>query len=298
MISVDSIKDRLKNLAKNEQSTMQNELITYALERAIYRMSISSYAPNFTLKGGIFLYALFERKYPRATMDIDLLANRISNDSAHIKTVFEDIFSIQCDDALCFDLSTLEVRNITEFKDYHGVNVKILAFLDRTRIPVSIDVGFGDVIYPDRVKMDFPVLLDMEVPRVYAYSIYSAIAEKFEAIVSLGKFNSRYKDFYDIYAISNVFSLSGKELHAAIIETFKHRNTGFSNVVAFSDDFINNPSNITRWKSFLNKKQVNGAIDFSTVIIQNRNLLLPIVDAILQNENYDKNWDHTIKKWM
>lgn len=297
MISVDSIKDRLKNLAKNEQSTMQNELITYALERTIYRMSISKYVSNFTLKGGIFLYALFERKYPRATMDIDFLANRITNDGTHLKTVFQDIFSIPCDDALTFDLSSLEVKNITEFKDYHGVNVKITAFLDRTRIPVSIDIGFGDVIYPSRIKMDFPVLLDMDAPKVYVYSIYSAIAEKFEAIVSLGKFNSRYKDFYDIYAISNKLSLNGKELQTAVIETFNHRNTEFSNIVAFDDTFVNDATTIARWKSFIKKKQVNETIDFNTVITQNKNLLLPIVDAIKQKENYDKIWDPEIKNW-
>lgn len=197
MISAASIKSRLKNIAIKENSTMQNELVTYALERTIYRMSISKYSDNFTLKGGIFLYALFNRQYPRATMDIDFLANKIANDSEFMKEVFTEIFLIQCDDALYFDLSSLKVENITEFKEYHGVNVSILALLEKTKIPVSIDIGFGDIVYPDRIKMDFPVLLDMEIPSVNAYSIYSAIAEKFEAIVSLGRYNSRYKDFYD-----------------------------------------------------------------------------------------------------
>ena len=298
MTNVNSIKDRLRNIAKNEHSTMQNELITYALERAIYRMSVSDYASNFTLKGGIFLYAFFDRKYPRATMDIDLLADRISNDSEHIKSVFKDIFSISCDDALNFDLSTLEVNNIPEFKDYHGVNVRIIAFLDRTRIPVSIDVGFGDIIYPDRIQMEFPVLLDMDVPYVNAYSIYSVIAAKFEAIVSLGKFNSRYKDFYDIFAISNEFALNGKELQAAVIETFNHRNTDFSNIVAFDEVFINDSSVTSRWKSFVKKKQVNQKINFSTVINQNKLLLLPIVDSIQKNESFDKHWDSAMKMWI
>ena len=102
------------------------------------------------------------------------------------------------------------MKNITEFKEYHGVNISIMAYLDRTRIPVSIDIGFGDVVYPNRVKMEFPVLLDMNVPEIYAYSIASVIAEKFEAIVSLGDANSRYKDFYDLYILAARCDLCGR----------------------------------------------------------------------------------------
>ena len=177
MISVISVKDRLKLLAQKENRTMQNNLVLYALERTIYRISISKYKEYFTLKGGIFLYALFDRDYSRVTQDIDLLANNISNEANNIKEIFKNIFEIECDDALRFDTDTLNVKNITEFKEYHGLNVSIIAFLDKTRIPVSIDIGFGDIIYPNRVTMDFPVLLDMEAPNIYAYSIYSVIAE-------------------------------------------------------------------------------------------------------------------------
>ena len=297
MISAASIKSRLKNIAIKENSTMQNELVTYALERTIYRMSISKYSDNFTLKGGIFLYALFNRQYPRATMDIDFLANKIANDSEFMKEVFTEIFLIQCDDALFFDLSSLKVENITEFKEYHGVNVSILALLEKTKIPVSIDFGFGDIVYPDRIKMDFPVLLDMEIPSVNAYSIYSAIAEKFEAIVSLGRYNSRYKDFYDIYAISQKHTLNGSDLYNALVETFNHRNTSFNNIVAFSDDFINDPSLDKKWKSFKKKKQVNQDIDFKTVITHNMKLLLPVVEAILNEQTFKRNWNATLKDW-
>ena len=297
MISAASIKSRLKNIAIKENSTMQNELVTYALERTIYRRSISKYSDNFTLKGGIFLYALFNRQYPRATMDIDFLANKIANDSEFMKEVFTEIFLIQCDDALFFDLSSLKVENITEFKEYHGVNVSILALLEKTKIPVSIDIGFGDIVYPDRIKMDFPVLLDMEIPSVNAYSIYSAIAEKFEAIVSLGRYNSRYKDFYDIYAISQKHTLNGSDLYNALVETFNHRNTSFNNIVAFSDDFINDPSLDKKWKSFKKKKQVNQDIDFKTVITHNMKLLLPVVDAILNEQTFKRKWNATLKDW-
>lgn len=149
MKSVASVKDRLNNKSKATGKTMQELLTAYGLERAIYRLSVSKYKENFTLKGGIFLYAIFDGDYSRTTTDIDLLAQRISNDTEEMKRVFADVFSIVADDPLRFDLDTLAVKSITEFKKYHGVNVSILAYLDRTRIEVSIDIGFGDVIYDE-----------------------------------------------------------------------------------------------------------------------------------------------------
>lgn len=145
-MNAESIKARLRNLAKETGKTMQDILVLFGLERTIYRLSISQYAERFTLKGGIFLYALFNGDYARATTDIDLLAQYIPNDTNEKKKIFNRIFAVECDDALKFNLDTLEVINITEFKEYHGVKVSIMAYLDKTKIPVSVDIGFGDVI--------------------------------------------------------------------------------------------------------------------------------------------------------
>ena len=298
MINAASIKGRLKNQAKADGRTMQDELVNYGLERAIYRISISEYAERFTLKGGIFLYALFDGDFARATMDIDLLAQHISNDAEVMKNVFYNIFSIECDDALQFDLSSLEVINITEFKDYHGVNVSITGYLDRTRVPVSIDIGFGDVIYPERIRMNFPVLLDMIAPEIYAYSIYSVIAEKFEAFVSLGLANGRYKDFYDIYVLSINCNLDGNELKNAIIETFSHRGTGFDDIVVFEPNFTQDSVRQGRWKSFIKKKKAILKVEFQEVIDQITKLLLPIVDAIGQKKEFNYQWDKERNDWI
>ena len=298
MISAVSVKDRLKNLAKEDGRTMQDELVTYGLERAIYRLSISEYAERFTLKGGIFLYALFDGNFARATVDIDLLAQHISNDAEEMKKVFQDIFSIKCDDALQFDLESLDIINITEFKEYHGVNVSIMGYLDRTRVSVSIDIGFGDVVYPERMRMTFPVLLDMDAPEVYAYSIYSVIAEKFEAFVSLGLANGRYKDFYDIYVLSANYDLNGNELKNAIVETFMHRETTFDDIVAFEPAFIEDTVRQGRWNAFIKKKKAMMKIEFEEAIEQSKKLLLPIVEAIEQNKKFDYQWDRDKKEWI
>lgn len=293
-----SVKERLKKQAAEDGKTMQDKLVTFGLERTIYRLSVSRYVERFTLKGGIFLYALFAGEYARATMDIDLLAQRISNDADEMKKVFGDIFSIECDDALKFDLNTLEVINITEFKEYHGVNISIMGYLDRTMVPVSIDIGFGDVIYPERMKMEFPVLLDMEVPEVYAYSIYSVIAEKFEAFVSLGLANGRYKDFYDIYVLADRYNLDGAQLKNAVVETFTHRGTTFGDIVAFDNDFTADVTRQRRWKAFIKKKKALVKVEFEETMHLLQELLLPIVDAIYNDEPFRRTWNKEIKSWI
>lgn len=296
-MNAESVKARLKNLAEKDGSTMQDKLITYALERSIYRLSVSKYVDRFTLKGGIFLYALFDKQFARATMDIDLLAQKIPNDVEKMKEVFQDIFAIEYDDALRYDMDSLGVHSITEFKEYHGVNVSINAYLDRTRIPVSIDIGFGDVVYPERIQMKFPVLLDIGEPKVFAYSLYSVIAEKFEAFTSLGLINGRYKDFYDIYILANRFDLSGFELQQAIQETFSHRGTTFDDIVAFEDAFVDDITRQNRWRSFVKKKKAIEDIRFQDVIAVVKDMLMPVVESIRVDSNFDKKWLCEEKTW-
>ena len=296
MISADSVKNRLSNISKATSKTMQELLIMYCLERTLYRLSISSYSSKFVLKGGVLLYALFNGNYSRTTADVDLLAEKISNDVEEMYRIFQDILSIKTNDPIIYDLKTLNVTTITEHKKYHGLNVSVLAFLDRTQINLSFDIGFGDVIYPNKVKMDYPVILNDDNPIIYAYSIYSCIAEKFEAIVSLGYDNSRLKDFYDIYLIAKSFDLNGNELYNAIKETFDHRNTKFDEIVIFENDFLDDVM-IKRWNSFIKKKKAMMELSLKDTINLISKLLIPIVNALTNDEEFNKYWDSSTLTW-
>lgn len=298
MNKVASIKDRLKSKSMATGKTMQEMLVAYGLERTIYRISISKYANNFTLKGGIFLYALFDGAFARATTDIDLLAQHISNDAEDMKKIFTEIFTQETDDPLRFDTHTLKVSSITEFKKYHGVNIAVMAYLDRTRIPVSIDIGFGDVIYPDRVEIDFPTVLSDKRPRIFAYSLSSAVAEKFEAIVSLGYDNSRFKDFYDLYILAINYDFTGDILVPAVRETFENRNTSVSEVVAFEDGFASEPQRQSRWKSFIRKKKVLLYVTLEETILTIKEFMTPVMNAISQDKPFSGQWLHETKKWV
>ena len=294
-MNADSVKVRLKNFAVETGLTFQEALVYYGLERTIYRISVSKYAEHFVLKGGIFLYAIFDRNYERATTDVDLLARRISNSSVEMKGIFREILAQDADDALTFDVNAITVEDITEFKEYHGLHISAAGYLDRTRIPISIDIGFGDVIYPDAVKMDFPVILDMEAPRVNAYSLESSIAEKLEAIVHNGYLNSRYKDFYDIYIIASKYSFEYVDIKNAVSETFQNRGTEMSmSTAAFSEEFIHDPLHRTRWKSFLKKKKAMVQLSLEEVISSVRIFAAPLLNV----ENSDSSkWNPESRMW-
>ena len=292
-MNADSVKARLKTFAIKNGCTFQEALTYYGLERTIYRISVSKYAEHFVLKGGIFLYAIFERNYERATTDVDLLARRISNSSTEMKSVFQEIFSQDIDDALAFDVDSITVEDITEFKEYHGLHISAVAYLDRTKIPVGIDIGFGDVIYPDAVKMDFPVMLDIEPPRVNAYSLETSIAEKLEAIIHNGYLNSRYKDFYDIYVLSKTYEFYYKDLHMAVVQTFDNRKTKMTmDSAAFGDEFLSDPMHQTRWKAFLKKKKALIQVSMSDAMDWIKNFVRPLLDGTEKTK-----WNHEKGSW-
>lgn len=196
-----------------------------------------------------------------------------------------------------FDLKTLNIQSITEFKLYHGVNDSIIAYLYRTKIPISIDIGFGDIVYPERVLMDFPSILDMEIPKIYAYTLNSIIAEKLEAIVSLGYVNSRYKDFYDIYVLACRYDFKGNELKRAIEETFYHRQTGFDDIVAFEKGFADDSIRSGRWNTFIKKKKAMVSVDFRNAVKLIKDFLEPVIDKINTKVDMDFMWNSQKKEW-
>ncbi len=229
---------------------------------------------------------------------MDLLAQQISNDTDDMKRVFMEIFSLDADDPLRYDLDSLEVHSITEFKDYHGVNVSVMAYLDRTRIPISIDIGFGDVIVPGRVIIDFPVILNEESPRIYAYSLCSSVAEKFEAIVSLAYDNSRFKDYYDLYILATTHDFNGTEMVEAVLETFKNRHTSLREIVAFEEGFADDSLRQSRWNAFVKRKKALLPITLGETISMIQKFMQPVVDAGMKDSKLESNWSHEHQRWI
>jgi predicted nucleotidyltransferase component of viral defense system len=218
-----SVKDRLLNIARQEGRVFDVLLVRFALERLLYRLSVSEHRDRFVLKGGM-LVTVWVEDDNRVTRDADFLGHG-DPDPERLAADFREIMAIESDDGLVFDLDALAATAIREEMEYGGTRLKTSAYLEKTRIPVTIDIGFGDAMADATQQLDYPTLLDLPAPNVRAYPPATVIAEKFQAMVALGVLNGRMKDYYDLWAIPRALHIAAGDLDAAITATFERRQT-------------------------------------------------------------------------
>jgi len=245
-----SVRQRLLNLARQNQDDFGIVLLAYALERLIYRLSISEHGENFILKGGM-LVTLWTEDQNRFTRDVDFLSFGSDNENTLIG-IFNEILSIEADDGLVFDTASLSATPIRGDQIYAGVRLKTSAYLAKAKIPITIDIGFGDVVNDPGFTIEYPSMLDLPLAKIRAYSPAAVIAEKFQAVVALGLINGRMKDFYDLWAIPRSQSITEAELVEAITSTFQRRQTDIPSQrpEGLSKEFTNNPQKSTQWLAY------------------------------------------------
>ena len=245
-----SIRERLLNLSREQGRIFEVVLVTYGLQRMIYRLAISEFRNQFILKGGM-LVTLWIAGQSRTTRDADFLGHGDASED-HLKSVFAKLLSLEADDGLVFDTDGLTAETIKDQQEYGGIRLKTTAYLDKTRIPITVDIGFGDAMTEANYTVDYPSLLNMPTASVRAYSPATVVAEKFQAIVRLGLPNSRMKDYYDLWAIHNVQLIEPEELDAAIRATFDRRGTPIPQAVpvGLSDEFIGDDRKAQQWMAY------------------------------------------------
>lgn len=262
-----SIRARLLNVAKQEDVYYQTILTRYFQERLLYRISQTRYRENFYLKGGALMYA-YERFAARPTLDIDFLGTHISNDGERITEAFREICAVECEeDGVKFASDKIVTQNITEFKDYHGIRLSIPVTMDTIAQAMTMDIGFGDVVTPHPVLLDYPLLLEgLPEASILAYSTETVIAEKMHAIIDLADQSSRMKDYYDLYHILTSFKYDNAILQDAINRTFENRHTPYNaDTMLFRNDFPDHPQMQVRWTAFLRKATIKSSLSFSDV---------------------------------
>ncbi len=262
-----SVKVKLLNLARIRRDDFQLILTKYALERFLARLAASEFQTEFVLKGAM-LFQIWSENSHRATRDLDFLSFG-SSDAATLTEKIRRICSIEiATDGLTFDLENIKASVIKADQEYEGVRLQINVFLERAKIPLRIDVGFGDVISPAIVEANFPTLLDYPEPVIRTYPPETVIAEKFQALVDLGMTNSRLKDFYDIHFLTKHFQISEDALRQAITATFEHRKTAIPKTlpIALTAEFSEDADKRMQWNSFLRKANVQDKMPLETVI--------------------------------
>jgi predicted nucleotidyltransferase component of viral defense system len=218
-----SVRARLLNLAKERNQPNDLLLTRYALERLLYRLSTTKHRERFVLKGAMLMTTWFEDPF-RPTRDLDLLGFGDPDPQAML-ALFREVLAVEADDGVVFDVEGLSVDLIREELEYGGLRIKTDASIAGARVRIVVDVGFGDAIEPGATELPLPVLLDLPAPRLRAYPRETVVAEKFQAMVALGRANSRMKDFYDIWLLSRTYEFEGDALARAIAATFTRRKT-------------------------------------------------------------------------
>ena len=282
--SAQAVRDKLKAIAIRRGIEFQRVLSEFAVERLLFRLGASSHGNSFVLKGAT-LFRLWDQEERRATWDLDLLGTGESAVAAVVR-ILKEICAIENEDGIVFDLDSLHGEEIRHPDHYGGVRVRMRALLESARIPVQIDVGFGDVVTPSPNTATFPVLLGHAPPLILVYPWPSVVAEKLEAAVSLGVTNSRMKDFYDLWVIGNSHAFSLIEVVQAVQATFQRRRSPIPSQLpaVFTADFLGESAREAQWRAFLGRSRLEDAPDVVGLAASLQAFLIPIIDGATSDQ--------------
>jgi len=286
-----SVHQRLLNQARESSRTFNELLQLYAMERFLYRLSVSLHAETFVLKGALML-AVWRAPMSRPTMDIDLLGHGGNNVEGLVAAIREVCETPVEGDGLLFDPATVAGERIAEEAVYQGVRIRFRGALGNARIAMRLDIGFGDVVEPSPLLVDYPTLLDMPAPRLRGYTRESSVAEKLAAMVSLGELNSRMKDFFDIWLLSRHFEFDGATLAKAVARTFTTRGMEMPRLpVGLTRAFVEVPGKAAQWRGFIRKSRLADAPgELGEVVRAVGAFLAPITEALAADRAFAASW--------
>ncbi len=270
-----SIRAKLLNMAKKEQIPFQRILTLYKQEGILHRIVMTQYSKDIVLKGGLLFYQL-QGFIARPTKDIDLLGLDRSSSETILQEILTEACTIDIEDGLRFDSSSIEVRPITGQTDHGGVRAWITAYLDSARTRLQIDMGFGDVITGGPVNRPYRTLLGNRSFSIQTYSNETVAAEKLEALVSRGTVNSRFKDLYDLYELLIVAELTDNSVITAVCNTFNNRNTALPELPkSLTELYWSSTSFKADWNRYLTRIEAAGPDHVQLIKV-----LLPKIQSI------------------
>jgi hypothetical protein len=261
-----SVRARIYNKAKADKVNPHFLFTRYALERMLYRLSVSEHRDSFLLKGAL-LFDLWYDVPLRPTRDIDLLGFGMA-EIPHLLKVFEDLCAIEVDDGINFEATSIKAEEIRKEANYSGTRVTLVGAIDGAKCTVQVDVGYGDAVTPAPEMATYPAMLkDMPAPKLRVYPQYTVIAEKFEAIVILGMANSRMKDYFDLWVLLRNATLDQEILELAVQATFTRRGTAvpIGMPVGLSDQFALDKSRVDLWDAFVGRNKLKAVSLAETV---------------------------------
>ncbi len=285
-----SIRARLTNVSRKEGIEFQRVLSDFAIERFLYRLGISDYVEQYILKGAM-LFRVWSSERHRATWDLDLLG-RGANGIDDVVVVVREVCSIPVEDGIEFDLASIEGEDILASDEYTGVRIRFAAYLDGARIPMQVDVGFGDAVTPTPHREAYPALLNFAAPHILTYPRETVVAEKLEAMITLGLTNSRMKDFFDVHVLASSFDFDAAVLTDAIRKTFERRGTPIPDErpLVLKPEFLGAPERQTQWRAFLRRGRLDGPMETAELVDGLWRFLGPVLGALRTDGAFGAKW--------
>ena len=262
-----SLKDQAKNIAKENNISIQQVLQNYMFERILERLSKSKYKENFIIKGGLLLSSIMGINL-RTTMDIDTNVTGINLEKEELLKILNEILNIDIGDNVSFIIEKIE--DIKQEEYYGGYKFKITGIYENIKIKFHIDISTGDVITPKAIEYKYKKIFDSSYIDILSYNQETIIAEKLQSILEKKLTNSRMKDYYDLYFFVNYKwdSIDKETLSKAIIRTFSARNsiTELRNIKETIQTLENNPFLNRLWLDYSQKHEYSKNISFNDTI--------------------------------
>lgn len=289
---VASVRQMLLTLARQRKEDFQLILIRYGMERLLHRLNASASMNRFVLKGAM-LFGVWSGQSHRATMDLDLHGTGDGSVNDIIAVFKEVCLQPVDDDGLVFDADSVVGEEIREDQEYKGVRIRIGVRLGAAKIPIQVDIGFGDAITPKPSRLQYPSLIGLPTPSLRVYPKETVVAEKFQAMVALGIANSRMKDFFDLWVLAKQTDFDGQVLANAIAATFKCRRTALpkDKPLALTERFGRDAVKQTQWQAFLRKGRLTiEAGSLEAVIGVLDQFLTPPTIALVEGKEFNRHW--------
>lgn len=265
-LSIEQIKGRIKNIAKENNADAIVLLRIFMMERFLERLSLSNYKNNFIIKGGLLISSLVGVSN-RTTMDIDVSIKNFDLTKERVKIIINEICNNKID---LIEFSITSINNIMNDADYSGFRISLIGKLEKANIPLSIDVSTGDVITPKEIDYEYKLMLEDRKINLNVYNIETILSEKLQTIISRGVLNTRLRDYYDIYILLIKYkdTINIGNFNKSFELTCKTRNTVYDKDYLFDvlkqirDD--NNMSDL--WDKYQNKYIYAKNIEFTDCI--------------------------------
>lgn len=277
-----SVQERLRQRAKKDGADVEIYLVRYAYERLLHRLCQSEYRDSLVLKGAM-LQTIWLDGLLRATRDIDFLAFG----DIEAESVFRKILSTKADDGVIFDVGNMSIAPIQEEKDYSGFRLEAGASIGTAKVNIKIDLGFGDAVHPEPVEIDFPTLIGSPKPRIRAYPKETVVAEKLQAIVALGRVNTRMKDYYDLWLMIRCLEFDESTLAKSIATTFSNRNTALPEdaPAGLGKEFVADTGANRLWENFKSRNVLDPPPpNLSKTVAVLRDFFMPVFHLALERK--------------